>query len=198
MTDTALVPTKTALDALKRTTERSSLDDLVAARTRRSLLLVDVSSSMSETVRKTMQRKIDALRTVVTGLRKTHPVPMAAFGLRSGSPVELVETIPEPQGMTPLHKAIAYGREQGANHLVVVTDGCPDSESAAYAEADAFKGPIDVFYIGNGGDHGAAFCAALAKRTGGQCGLTDLAGDGEQKKLAGKIVALLGDGSEVL
>jgi len=190
MTD-ALISTKTALDRLQKTTERSTLDDFVNAHTRRSLLLVDCSSSMGSHIA-SGERRIDKLRTIVTQLRTTHPVPVAAFGLRGGHGVELVEVIPEPSGMTPLHKAIAYGREQGANHLVVVTDGCPDSEKLAYEEAAAFHGPIDVFFIGDPHEPGARFCAELARRTGGQCGVTDLLG--EPKQLAGTIAGLLGDG----
>jgi len=192
VTDNALIPTSSALDRLKKTAERDSLDDLVNARTRRSLLLVDCSSSMGGLIQ-TGERRIDALRKVWTTLRSSNPVPTAAFGVR-GSAVELVEVIPEPSGMTPLHLAIAYGREQGANHLVVITDGCPDSEVKAFEQAALFGGPIDVFYIGNGNDSGASFCAELARRTGGQCGVTDLAGDVTQKQLAGKIAGLLGDG----
>jgi hypothetical protein len=182
-----------ATAALAKTTQRDSLDDLIAARTRRSLLLVDCSASMGGLVDGS-ERKIDALRKVVATLTATHPVPVAAFGVPGG--VRLVEVVPEPSGMTPLHRAIAYGREQGANHLVVVTDGQPDSEPAAFEEAALFGGPIDVFYIGRGADRGAEFCRELARRTGGSCGLTDLTAEG-QKQLTGKIVGLLGDGGSM-
>jgi Mg-chelatase subunit ChlD len=189
---TEIATVKTALDRLNASTGKSSLDALVKARTRRSLMLVDCSGSMSD-LTKTGERKIDALRKVVTELRTTHPVPMAAFGSR-GRHVELVETIPEPSGMTPLDDAINFGREQGANHLLVITDGQPDSESRALDAAIAFGGVIDVFYIGDGHDSGSRFSAELAKRTGGSVNLTDLV---EQKALAGKIAGLLGDGSSL-
>jgi hypothetical protein len=182
---------KSPLDRLRKTAERTNLDEFVAARTRRSLLLVDCSSSMGDHVI-TGERKIDKLRAIVETLRATHPVPMAAFGLRSSTTVELVESIPEPAGMTPLHRAIDFGRVQEANHLVVVTDGHPDSGTLAYAAADAFQGPIDVFFIGDEGDAGARFCTELARRTGGKFGLTDLSG--APKELAGRIQLLLGDG----
>jgi hypothetical protein len=180
----------TVTDQLSKTTKRSSLDELVAAKTKRSLLLLDVSGSMDGLVEGTA-RKIDKLRNVVDTLLQTHPVPMAAFGI-SGSGVELVERIPEPSGLTPLHKAIAFGRVQEANHLVVVTDGEPDSKEAAFEEARKFGGPIDVFFVGVAGAPGAAFCAELARRTGGSCGVTDLTG--EPKKLAAGIAGLLGEG----
>lgn len=191
-----LVPTVSALDRLKnRATKRSSLDDLVNARTKRSILAVDVSSSMAMHTA-AGERKIDKLRKVVDKLRTTHPVPMMAFGLSRdhGYGVDLLPdgVIPEPQGMTPLAKAIDFAKMQEANHLIVVTDGCPDSRDAAFTAAERFANPIDVFYIGDGNDAGAAFCRELAKRTKGSSDVTDLTGD--VKQLAGKIIGLLGDG----
>jgi Mg-chelatase subunit ChlD len=188
---TAIVKTQSAIDRLNRSLEKSSLDDLVKARTRRSLLLVDCSDSMNGRIR-SGERKITALRSVVKGLRETHPVPVAAFG--SGGTI-LVDEVPEPCGSTPLHTAIEYGRREGATHLVVVTDGQPDSESAAFAEARQFGHPIDVFYIGDGGDSGAIFAAELAKLTGGTVHLTDL---GKPKELGTKIAGLLGEGPSLL
>jgi hypothetical protein len=190
-----LVPTTSALDRLQRTTKRSSLDDLVSAKTKRTILMCDVSSSMGIPC-KDGKRRIDKLAGVVDRLRTTHPVPMAAFGLtRSygmGGSVALVERLPEPQGLTPLDEAIDYGRMQEANHLIVVTDGIPDSQDDAFAAAARFGHPIDVFFIGDKGDAGARFCVELAKRTGGTCDVTDL---GEPKQLEAKIIALIGDGS---
>jgi len=185
----SLQRTASALDKLNKSAGKSSLDDLVKGKTRRSLLLVDCSGSMADWIR-AGGTKIDALRKVVDDLRRERALPVASF---SGRGVQLIsDSIPGPRGGTPLHSAIDFASRQGANHLVVVTDGLPDSEGAAFEAADRFGGPIDVFYIGDGDDHGARFAAELARRTGGSCGLTDL---GKPKELAGKIVALLGDGS---
>jgi hypothetical protein len=191
MTDNALIP-MTALDRLRQTAQRSSADDFVHARTRRSLLLIDCSSSMGNTVvgGEEGERRIDALRKIVETLRTTHPVPMVSF---PGN--DIVERIPEPRGMTPLAGAIDFARLQEANHIVLVTDGVPDSRNAAYAAGDAFRGPIDVFYIGTAEEEGAAFCKELARRTGGKFGVTDLVG--APKLLAGKIQLLLGDGGSL-
>src|SRR5580765_5751636 len=155
MTNTAL----TVTEQLTKTTQRSSLDDLVNARTKRSLLLVDCSGSMDNRIA-SGERRIDKLRKVVTELRETHPVPVAAFGLGGYSnTVRLVgDNIPEPSGGTPMHKAIEFGRVQEANHLVLVTDGEPDSRSHTLDEARKFGGPIDVFFIGDVGSRGALFC----------------------------------------
>jgi hypothetical protein len=81
----------TALDQLNRSLAKGSLGDLVQARTKRTLLLVDVSGSMAHMIVKTGKRRIDALRGVVADLRSTHNVPVAAFGLRGRQPVDLLE-----------------------------------------------------------------------------------------------------------
>lgn len=180
---------KTALDKLNRSLEKNDLDEFVRG-ARRSLLLVDCSGSMDTRVR-SGERKIDALRKVVSTLRESHPVPVAAFGAL-GADVQVIDTVPEPSGGTPLHRAIQFGTREGATHLVVVTDGQPDSEGAAFDAAREFGNPIDVFYIGDGNDSGARFATELATRTGGVVNMTDL---GQPKQLAAKIRLMLGDGS---
>src|SRR4029450_1144464 len=74
----------TVTESLTKTTQRSSLDELVTARTKRSLLLVDVSGSMDHRTSEGL-RKIDQLRTVVRDLLETHPVAGAAFATTSRS-----------------------------------------------------------------------------------------------------------------
>jgi len=179
---------KPALDRLAKTAKRSSLQDLVQAQTRRSLLLLDCSGSMSALLR-TGQRRIDALRDVAHELRQTHPVPLVIFCGRDHAYLD--EVIPEPNGLTPLAHAIHFARVNHANHCVVITDGCPDSEHKALDAARQFGHPIDVFYVGDGNDRGAAFAQQLAAATGGQANVADLA---QVKQLTGKIAGLLGDG----
>jgi Mg-chelatase subunit ChlD len=197
------VTKKSALDRLNSAIEKESLDELVRAKTRRSLLVLDCSGSMGLPVRagsavfgdNAGERRIDALRKVVENVRAQIPVPMATFGPH-GQNVELTEVVPEPGGMTPLHRAIRFGKEQGATHLVIVTDGEPDSEEYAFDAARDFGGPIDVFYVGDPSNARATkFTNELARRTGGQSGMSDL---GQPKQLAGKIKGLLGDGKDTL
>lgn len=183
----------TALDRLNKSKGRS-LDEMVKARTRRSLLLVDCSGSMAEGIA-AGGRKIDALRKVVATLQETHKVPIAAFGVRAPGQVEVVDVIPDPQGGTPVDLAIDFAKAQGANHIVMVTDGQPNDRGTAFASARTFGGAIDVFYIGDGRDGGAQFAAELAEMTGGKCGVTDL---GKPKELSATIAGLLGDGSELI
>jgi hypothetical protein len=174
-------------------TATSSLDDLLKAHQRRnSMLLVDVSGSMDESL-KNGDRKITALREVVSILRETNPVPVAAFG-GGHAPVKFVDAVPEPTGGTPLHLGIEFSQDAGATHIVVVTDGAPDSKSAAldaarrFAKSVAMGGVIDVFYVGDGNDGGAEFCEMLASVTGGAANVTDLE---KPKELAAKIAGYL-------
>lgn len=189
MTDTMLTTTATAVDQLKASTSAMSLKSLVRGRVKRSLLLVDASGSMNNYTAKN-ERKIDVLRQVVKDLREQHPVPVAAFGVKNG--VEVVDMVPEPHGGTNMHTAIDFGAAQGATHLIIVTDGQPDSESLTFEAAARFGKPIDVFYIGDGNDFGADFAKRLAAATGGAANVTDL---GMPKQLTSAIAGLLGDGS---
>src|SRR4030095_3100145 len=92
----------TVTESLTKTTQRSSLDELATARTKRSLLLVDVSGSMDHRTSEGL-RKVDQLRNVVRDLLETHPVPVAACS----DGVRLVgDHIPEPSGSTRLDSAI--------------------------------------------------------------------------------------------
>lgn len=193
-TDALALAAQTAADRLKKSSGMSSLDALVQAKTRRSLLLVDCSGSMADYIRGG-ERKIDALRKVVATLRAERSVPVAAFGLRGSVQVEVVETVPEPSGTTPMDLAIRFGQDQGANHLAIVTDGEPNDEVAAFEAARAFGGVIDTFYVGDGNDRGSRFAQQLATMTGGTANLSDL---GTPHVLAGKIRLALGDGSQTI
>src|SRR5262245_12590486 len=192
-TDLAIVE-KTAVDKLKKSAAKDDLDDFLRG-ARRSLLLIDTSSSIGDRIR-SGERRIDALRKVVRMVKAEKNVPTAAFGRFYSSDgsfqlVRVVEDVPEPEGMTPLAEAIDFGRREGATHLVVVTDGEPDNEQRALAAAQAFANPIDVFFVGDAPSAGERFAQRLAQLTGGTFGNADLGT--QQKQLTTKIAGLLGD-----
>lgn len=183
------------VEKLSRSLEKRSLHDLVKAKPARSLLLIDVSGSMKESVDERYDddapRKIDALRDVVAALRKTHPVPLVAFGGDidgEGTHVGIVGDVPEPYGGTPLLEAIEFGTAAHATHLVVVSDGRPGNQTGCLQAARQFGGKIDVFYVGPRDDAGAQFLQQLATATGGGCNQTSL---GDIKLLTSKIAGLL-------
>ena len=186
---TDMVRVQTAVNKLNQSADKDDLDAFIRG-ARRSILLVDVSFSMNDRIR-AGGRKIDALRKVVATLRDTHSVPVAAFGVNdSHNGVALIDEVPEPQGSTPMDNAIDFGREQGANHLVIVTDGQPNDEHRTLRAAQAFGNPIDVFYVGDGS--GRDFARRLATMTGGEFQNADL---GAIKQLATGIRLMLGDGT---
>lgn len=153
--------------------QTSSLATLVQRRQaeKRTFLLLDCSGSMSDPCGEGL-RKIDQLRTVVAGLHVA--CPLVGFGLDGAEEVRFIERIPDPFGSTPLDKAIAFAKDHQAQHLIVVSDGQPNSPEAALQAAGAFQGPIDVFYVGEPGGPGEAFLARLAAHSGGQAQTTSL------------------------
>lgn len=188
MSNSAVAVRKNSLSRLNKSLAKGSLNDLVRDRMRaKSMLLVDVSGSMGDTIA-SGARKIDALRDVVATLRETHPVPIAAFGLNAKPAVAFVEKIPDPSGMTPLAEGIDFSKQARATHIIVVTDGQPDDQDEALEAARRFGGVVDVFFIGDENGHGAAFCRELASVSGGAVNITDLS---DPKRLAAKIAGFL-------
>jgi hypothetical protein len=80
------------------------------------------------------------------------------------------ERIPEVEGGTNMANAFLEARGRGIEHLVLLTDGQPDSESAALRAAHGLR--IDVFYIGP--DPAPDFLKLLARETGGSYGKASL------------------------
>lgn len=204
------------LKSLDKTTSLTSLADLVRVKTQvPPALLLDCSSSMDEKVLKAGKTRIACLRQVVAQIKAQQEVPMIAFGPRfkdGGVPFNpttdwnlpnvselptaaLVNEVPNPAGMTPLHKGIDFARENGLSRLVLVSDGGPDSTTMAMEAAKKFGGRIDVVFIGDDNDPGAFFLEELAKTTGGEKFDGDL---GELKQLTGTIVALLSGDVEIV
>ncbi len=177
---------------MRRSLTSSSLDDLVKAKKkgRKSFLLYDYSGSMDEPVggshTGSLTRKIDALRSIDKTLTDSG-VNILRIGF--GESVGFIQQIPKPAGMTPLHKAIQFAAVEQAEHLIVVSDGAPDSEQLAMEEAIRFGGPIDVFYVGPPGQRGEDFLNELCNATGGSYAPADLA---DQKQLTSGIRGLLG------
>jgi hypothetical protein len=203
------------LKSLNKTTQLTSLADLVRVKTDvPPALLLDCSSSMDETVLKMGKTRIACLRQVVAQIKAKQEVPMIAFGPRfkdggvpfnhstdygmdySTLPVAaFVNEVPNPGGMTPLHKAIDFARENGLARLVLISDGGPDSSQLAMESAKQFGGRIDVVFVGGEHDAGQFFLEELAKATGGEKFEGDLS---ELKQLTGTIVALLDGDVEIV
>jgi|GEM_PF-5633729 len=124
------------------------------------VMLLDVSGSMGEYVED--KRKIDHLREAVRGYPSLRKVSFSS-GIFDRS-------IPEPNGGTDMGRGFAYLRTAVGNirEVILISDGLPDDPEEALAEAKALRCPVNVIYIGPGGDVGEAFMQRLAAETGGR------------------------------
>lgn len=180
---------------LENSLQASSLKSLVQRRQQEktTFLLLDCSGSMAEPCRPG-ERRIDALRAVVDTLHAQVACPLVGFGLSLDSQtadVAFITRVPEPMGSTPLDKAITFGARHQATHLIVVSDGEPNSPERTLEAAKAFAHPIDVFYVGPPGGPGEAFLTRLAQASGGQRQTTSLR---QPEQLVSGIKGLLGAG----
>lgn len=151
-------------------------------------LVLDYSESMDWRT-SNGERRIDALRQVVAGIRRNRTIPMIAFG----DDVEIVDEIPEPSGSTPLARAIDEGGRRNFDHLIVISDGEPDSRGRALAAARGFRGRIDFVYVGPEDPEAREFMRNLAATTGG----TQFSGDlSRTEELSNRVRMLLGSGGQ--
>ena len=173
------------------TLTKGSLLDVIKQRQaqRTTMLLIDYSGSMDSPAEQgSNTRKIDALRGIAQQLKQDLPqLPQIGFGRRVG----FIETVPEPDGMTPLTEGMEFAQQHHAGHLIVVSDGMPDDPQGALAVARTFGGPIDVFYVGPRPSEGEDFLRQLSQASGGQFASTTLA---QPKQLETRIRGLLGAG----
>lgn len=180
---------------LAKTLEQSlrvgSLKDLIRVRKEENIfLLLDCSGSMGAPLGNG-QKRIDGLRATVRGIQSEREMKMVQFGY--GYEPSFINTIPNPSGGTPMHQAIDFARTNGAARAIVISDGIPDSKSAAMESAQRFGGRIDVVFVGDPGEPGEAFLKELAASTGGDSFTGDLR---DPKMLASKVMGLLGDGED--
>jgi hypothetical protein len=172
--------------ALEESLELGSLKAL-ARDVENVMLLIDCSGSM-EGMMKNGRRRIDGLRDVVRDIKNAGHVPMIAFGGPYDAQVRFVDGVPEPDGGTPLHTALDFGKEYGATRVVVISDGMPDLQEASLEAARRFGGRIDVAFVGDPGEGGETFLRELARISGG----TQFTGDlGDPKKLSSGVIGLL-------
>lgn len=160
---------------------------------RAPVLVLDNSSSMKDAIEGGF-RRCDRLREIVGTLhQKGSDFRQIVFS----SDAQEMPTIPEPYGGTNLARALELALEINATQIAVVSDGEPDSEDAAMAQARrcAHLGiKINVMFCGSPGSRGERFLKELAQATGGEGETVDFSDAPEQ--LTGKTMLMLGDGTE--
>lgn len=176
---------------LKTSLRAGSLADLVRVKQLENVfLLLDCSGSMSSGM-PSGKRRIDGLRETVKSILTERSLRMVQFGC--GYEPSFIEQIPDPEGGTPLDKAIIFAKTNNAGRAIVISDGQPDDQGRALEAARQFGGRIDVVFVGYPGEAGEFFLKRLAESTGGESFTGDLS---VPKALAGQVMLLLGDGDD--
>lgn len=158
-----------------------------AGRRQQAILVCDVSGSMDTRDAGNGQRRIDALRAIVEDLRRQFPA-MQVIAFASSAQV-CPGPLPEPHGGTALHLALDLAMQivNSQSRIILISDGEPDSESAALQSARHLP-RLDVFYVGPEGGVGESFLRRLADQCGGQYQATTL---NQPRQIQQKIAGLL-------
>lgn len=173
---------------LEKSLAVGSLSELVRTRQVENIwLLLDTSGSMGESIGGGKKR-IHGLRETAQALQSERAMPIIQFGNGHEPSVITNERIPDPCGGTPMALAIDLAIAQKAGRIVIISDGCPDSQGAAMESAARFGGRIDVVFVGRPGEYGESFLKKLAESTGGESFTGDLS---KPKEISSGIMRLL-------
>lgn len=134
-------------------------------------LLCDTSGSMYMTDSRNGQSRYDVMIEELQNIQKQYPGRVAVIGF-SGHTEWYPNGIPYFEGgMTDLAGALQFIQPVDGTgcKITVISDGCPDSETAALAIAREFTTQIDTIYVGpeNDSEGGRAFLRKLARATSG-------------------------------
>lgn len=130
-----------------------------------SCLLLDISGSM-ESYLENGKTRISELRVLAAEFTNVRRFEFSS----SCSELNSSDPIPDANGGTNMAGAFLKVKSAGISHVVLITDGQPDSETLAFNAACGLK--IDVFYVGP--DPAPDFLKRLCDQTGGQYGAASL------------------------
>ena len=150
------------------------------------VILCDTSGSMASPADTPGERRIDALRGVVSALRTQGlQFRLSCFS----SDVLWTDIIPEPSGGTDMIGALNFVKAAKPSHLVIISDGVPDGgelgRSASLDTARTLGCRIDAYYVGPSNPTAEEFMRSLAQATGGSSGACSF------KELTGRIAGAL-------
>lgn len=179
-----------AASTTPRTTgEVARLETKLHAAGTASVVLADVSGSMSEAVGG-RGLKIDVLREAMQVA-----VPPGAVLIAFAALPRVIDSpahLPYPGGGTALHLALDEAARQRPRYTLVITDGRPDLPEAALQRAAALPGTLDVIYCGPDDDAEAIeFARRLASTGAGRAHFHDLRKAAARQALAPTIRAAL-------
>lgn len=150
--------------------------------------IVDCSGSMSCHDSRDNQSRYNVACQELAALQAQRPGKHAIISFSSYPQFQPGGHLPNPSGGTDLAGALKFARlaDLPGMQFFVISDGQPDVEHDALAEAKKFKAKISCVYVGPEGGHGQAFLEQLAKTSGGQFATAEKA-----VKLAAMVEALL-------
>lgn len=137
-----------------------------------TIVLIDISGSMAATDSRGGKTRYDVACEELRNIQASHPGQVAVIAFScdvqfcpGGTPP------PYCISSTNLADALVFARTADVPSIrfIVISDGVPDSERAALAEAKKFKARIDTVFVGPEGDveGGRAFLQRLAQASGG-------------------------------
>lgn len=159
-----------SLSAIAQSSGVSIAESFINADT---IILIDVSGSMSiadaEMEGKPIARYARACAELAR-LQRTMAGKIAVIAF-SDSATFCPGGVPtHPAGTTALAEALRFARiaDDGEMRYVVVSDGEPDSEREALAEAKRYTSKISTVFVGPPGGTGEEFLQRLARASGGR------------------------------
>ena len=139
-----------------------------------ALLVVDMSGSMAAKDAPGGVSRYDAAESELRKLQEEMPGKIGVVGFSDRAELCPGGVPPRIGRSTDMAQALRLVLPMdGLASIILISDGCPDSESMTLDVAARFKHKIDCIYIGSDepnlwGGGGKAFLAALAKATGGR------------------------------
>jgi Mg-chelatase subunit ChlD len=153
-----------------------------------AVILVDTSGSMAACDSRGGQSRYDVACEELARIQEQMPGRVAILSF-SGDTLLCPAGVPTFQGGgTNLAGALDFAKQADVPgvRFIVISDGEPDSESAALQAARTIQAPISTIYVGPEGGYGQDFLRRLAAANGGQSVTADRA-----KELAAKVETLL-------
>lgn len=133
-----------------------------------AVLVIDVSGSMGTNDAPGGISRHEAAEAELRRLQESLPGKVAVIAFSDNVQFCPCGVPPRIDGSTNLAAALRFVHPvDGLARIIVISDGQPDSEEKALAEARKFKSRIDVVYIGPEIGDGRSFLQKLAELTGG-------------------------------
>ncbi len=132
--------------------------------------ICDCSGSMATHDSRDGQSRYDVACQELAALQARRPGKHAIISFSNWPQFRPGGVLPDPSGGTDLAGALKFARlaDLDGMQFFIISDGQPDIELDAVAEAKMFKAKISCIYVGPEGGSGQHFLEQLASASGGQ------------------------------